>query len=150
MSPAALPAGWQERADAAVRRGEKLDAYIPRILLDSPVSLIGYAYGCLVGWVWGGLLSTGPVERSHGLWIFRGLPNWAFPRGGVCVGHCFLTGDGPFDDRVLQHEAVHKAQWRRYGILMPVLYRIAGRNPLRNRFEITAGLADGRYIPRGR
>ena len=33
---------------------------------------------------------------------------------------------------------------------MPLLYQLAGRNPLRNRFEIEAGLADGNYIPRQR
>lgn len=148
MSRMPLPADWEARADEAVRRGERLDSYIPRFLFDRRVSFLGYAYGCVVGWVWGSLLSTGPVERHHGLWVFRGLPNWAFPRGGVCVGNCFLMGDDAIDERVMHHEAVHMAQWRHYGILMPILYRIAGRDPLRNRFEITAGLADGRYVPR--
>ena len=31
---------------------------------------------------------------------------------------------------------------------MPLLYGLAGRNPLRNRFEIEAGLEDGNYVPR--
>jgi hypothetical protein len=31
---------------------------------------------------------------------------------------------------------------------MPVLYLLAGRDPLRNRFEIEAGLEDGNYILR--
>jgi hypothetical protein len=52
------------------------------------------------------------------------------------------------DDRVLRHEAVHKEQWLRYGLLMPFLYLLAGRDPLRNRFEIEAGLEDGHYLPR--
>lgn len=124
------------------------DRFIPRILLDSPISRAGYLYGCAVGWVWGGLLSRGRVERHGRLWVFRGLPTWAFRRGGVCVGNCFLTGDGRIDARVLRHEAVHERQWRRYGILMPVLYLLAGRDPLRNRFEIEAGLEDGNYLPR--
>lgn len=124
------------------------DRWIPAFLLDSPISLVGYWYGCTVGWIWGLLWSTGRVERSHGLWIFRGLPKRLYPRGGVCVGGCFLTGDDPVDDRLLAHEAVHKAQWRRYGFLMPLLYLLAGRDPLRNRFEIEAGLEDGRYLPR--
>jgi hypothetical protein len=143
------PPGWRAAADAAVRRGRSIDRFIPPFLLDSPISLLGYWYGTAVGWLWGALWSTGPVERSHGLWIFRGLPKHLFARGGVCVGGCFLTGDEPFDDRVLTHEAVHRAQWRRYGLLMPLLYLIAGRDPLRNRFEIEAGLEDGRYVPRG-
>ena len=124
------------------------DRWIPAFLLDSPISLVGYWYGCTVGWIWGLLWSTGRVERSHGLWIFRGLPKRLYPRGGVCVGGCFLTGDDPVDDRLLAHEAVHKAQWRRYGFLMPLLYLLAGLDPLRNRFEIEAGLEDGRYLPR--
>ena len=83
--------------------------------------------------------------------MFRGLPSWAFKRGGICVGGCYLTGDGVVSDRVLAHEAVHARQWRRYGLLMPLLYLFAGSDPLRNRFEIEAGLEDGNYVPpRGR
>jgi hypothetical protein len=138
--------GWEADAARAVARGRRWDRAIPSILLDSPISLVGYWYGCAVGWVWGTLWSTGPIEYRAGLWVFRGLPTWAFPRGGVCVGGCYLTGDLPVSDGVLKHEAVHKAQWRRYGFLMPLLYTLAGRDPLRNRFEIEAGLADGNYI----
>jgi hypothetical protein len=138
--------GWEADAAHAVARGRRWDRAIPSVLLDSPISLVGYWYGCTVGWVWGMLWSTGPIEHRAGLWVFRGLPKWAFPRGGVCVGGCYLTGDLPVSDAVLKHEAVHKAQWRRYGFLMPLLYALAGRNPLRNRFEIEAGLADGNYI----
>ncbi len=149
MSPAAsLPAQWRKDAERAVARGRRLEALIPAFLLDSPVSRIGYWYGCAVGWAWGTLWSTGRIERREGLWIFRGLPSWAFPRGGVCVGGCFLTGDGRVGAALLRHEAVHKRQWQRYGFLMPVLYALAGRNPLRNRFEIEAGLEDGNYVPR--
>jgi hypothetical protein len=130
-------------------RGRRIDALIPRALLDSPISRVGYWYGTIVGWVWGSLWSTGRVERRGGLWVFRGMPSWTFRRGGVCVGGCFLTGDLPVTDRLLRHEAVHAAQWRRYGFLMPLLYLLAGMDPLRNRFEIDAGLEDGGYIPRG-
>lgn len=147
MSPAP-PAGWRERADRAVARGRRLDRWIPDVLLDSPISRIGYGYGCAVGTIWGTLWSTGRIERHGTLRVFRGLPRWAFPRGGVCVGDCFLTGDGRVDDRLLAHESVHERQWRRYGLLMPLLYTLAGRDPLRNRFEIEAGLADGNYLPR--
>lgn len=150
MSPIPRPPeGWRERADLAVARGRRLDRFLPRFLTDSPLSRLGFLYGCTVGWVWGSLWSTGRIERRHGLWVFRGLPAWAFPRGGVCVGACFLTGDVPPTDAVLRHEAVHVRQWRRYGFLMPVLYLLAGRDPLRNRFEIEAGLVEGNYVPRG-
>ncbi|MCJ1709309.1 Fe-S oxidoreductase [Microbacterium sp. VKM Ac-2923] len=150
MSPIRRPpAGWRERADRAVARGRRFDRFIPAALLDSPVSRVGYWYGCTVGWVWGSLWSTGRIEKRQGLWVFRGLPAWAFPRGGVCVGGCFLTGDDRPTDTVLGHEAVHRRQWRRYGFLMPALYALAGRDPLRNRFEIEAGLVEGNYVPRG-
>ncbi len=144
------PAGWQAAAERAVEHGRRIDRLIPRVLLDSPISFVGYLYGCTVGWIWGTLWSTGRIERRGTLWVFRGLPSWAYPRGGVCVGGCFLTGDGTVDDRLLRHEAVHERQWRRYGLLMPLLYLAAGRDALRNRFEIEAGLEDGNYVPRRR
>lgn len=142
------PEGWRERAAQSVSRGERVDRFIPGILLDSPLSLIGYWWGTAVGWTWGSLWSTGRVERRAGLWVFSGMPNWAFGRGGVCVGGCFLTSAAP-SEAVLRHEAVHARQWRRYGFLMPLLYLVSGRDPLRNRFEILAGLEDGNYVPRG-
>lgn len=143
------PADWRQRADESVERGHRLDGVIPSFLLDSPVSLVGFWYGRIVGWVWGSIWSTGRIERRAGLWVFRGMPKWTFPRGGSCVGDCFLTGDLPVTESLLRHEGVHARQWRRYGLLMPVLYALAGRNPLRNRFEIEAGLEDGNYVPRG-
>ncbi len=142
------PPGWEAAAQRALARGRRIDRWIPGILLDSPVSLVGYWYGTTVGWIWGSLWSTGRVERRAGLWVFCGMPPWTFPRGGVCVGGCYLTGDAAVTDAVLSHEAVHRAQWRRYGFLMPLLYFLAGRDPLRNRFEIEAGLVDGNYLPR--
>jgi hypothetical protein len=150
VSARRIPADWRERAAKAVERGRRLDRWIPGFLLDSRVSRAGYLYGCTVGWVWGSFWSRGRIERHGELYVFRGLPKWAFPRGGVCVGHCFLTGDAPTDDRLLAHESVHERQWRHYGALMPVLYSLAGRDPLRNRFEIEAGLEDGNYVPRPR
>lgn len=150
MSPIPRPpSDWRERADRAVARGRRLDRFIPGVLLDSRVSRVGYWYGCTVGWVWGSIWSIGRIEKRQGLWVFRGLPAWAFPRGGVCVGGCFLTGDDRPTDVVLGHEAVHRRQWRRYGFLMPLLYALAGRDPRRNRFEIEAGLVEGNYVPRG-
>lgn len=150
MNARPAPSGWRERAADAVERGRRIDRLIPPALLDSGISRIGYLYGCAIGWVWGTLWSRGRIERHGRLHVFRGLPEWAFPRGGVCVGHCFLTGDAPIDDRLLAHESVHERQWRHYGFLMPILYRVAGRDPLRNRFEIEAGLEDGNYLPRTR
>jgi hypothetical protein len=149
VSPTAPPADWRAQATRALERGRRIDRWIPRILLDSRVSLLGYWYGTAIGWIWGSIWSTGEVRRRGGLWVFRGLPEWAFARGGVCVGGCFLTGDREPTDALLAHEAVHRDQWRRYGFLMPMLYLVAGRDPLRNRFEIEAGLEAGGYLPRG-
>jgi hypothetical protein len=114
------------------------------LFLDSPISRLGYLYATAVGLVWGFVWSTGRVERRDGLWVFRGMPRWSFGRGGSCVGGCYLTHDN-VGAAVLEHEAVHKRQWQRYGMLFPVLYLIAGRDPLRNRFEIEAGLEKGGY-----
>jgi hypothetical protein len=120
---------------------------VRRLLFDSPVSRAGYLYATAVGLVWGALWSTGRVERRGGLVVFRGMPGWAFGRGGSCVGGCYLTGDNVTGD-VLEHEAVHKRQWQRYGMVFPLLYLLAGRNPLTNRYEIEAGLEKGGYLTR--
>ncbi|MBK0420967.1 Fe-S oxidoreductase [Leucobacter sp. CSA2] len=112
-----------------------------------PLAWLGYAYATAVGLAWGSILSTGRIERRDGLWIFRGMPNWAFGRGGSCVGACYLT-DTNISEAVIRHERVHRSQWRHYGLLMPLLYFRAGRDPLRNRFEIEAGLEDGGYLRR--
>ncbi|WP_308468217.1 Fe-S oxidoreductase [Rathayibacter soli] len=117
---------------------------VKAFLLDSPLSAAGYAYATAVGLVWGFVWSTGRVERRAGLFVFRGMPKWTFGRGGSCVGGCYLTQENVTDD-VLEHESVHKRQWQRYGMLMPVLYLIAGRDPLKNRFEVEAGLEKGGY-----
>lgn len=116
-----------------------------RILFDSPVSRAGYLYATAVGLLWGSLWSTGRVERRGGLIVFRGMPTWTFGRGGSCVGGCYLTREN-VSAEVLEHEAVHKRQWQRYGMILPLLYLLAGRNPLKNRFEIEAGLEKGGYL----
>ncbi|PJJ61619.1 hypothetical protein CLV54_2567 [Compostimonas suwonensis] len=115
------------------------------ILFDSPLSRLGYLYATAVGLVWGFVWSTGRVQRRDGLFVFTGMPTWTFGRGGSCVGGCYLTAHNVSND-VLEHEAVHKQQWLRYGFLFPLLYFIAGRDPLKNRFEIEAGLEKGGYL----
>lgn len=115
--------------------------------LDSPISRVGYWYATAVGLVWGFIWSTGRVRREAGLFVFTGMPSWTFGRGGACVGAVYLTRTNVTPD-VLEHEAIHKRQWQRYGMLFPAMYAIAGRNPLKNRFEIEAGLEKGGYLRR--
>lgn len=109
-----------------------------------PLAWIGYAFATAVGFTWGTLLSTGRVRRHGKLWVFRGLPRWAFRRGGVCVGACYLTAD-TVSDRVLRHEEIHRQQWRVLGLLLPLWYAAEGSDATRNRFEVEAGLRDGGY-----
>ena len=120
-----------------------------RILFGSPFSRAGYLYATAVGLVWGAIWSTGRIEHRNGLFVFRGLPAWTFGRGGSCVGAVYLTNQNVSAD-VLEHEAVHKVQWQRYGMLFPLLYFVAGRDPLKNRFEIEAGLEKGGYLRKKR
>lgn len=112
-----------------------------------PLARLGYLYATAIALVWGTILSTGKIERHEGLWVFRGMPRWSFRRGGSCVGSCYFT-DQNTSPAVLRHELVHRAQWQRYGLALPILYAFAGQNPLKNRFEIEAGLEDGGYLRR--
>ena len=85
-------------------------------------------------------------RRDGDIVIASGLPQCAYPRGGVCVGRVFLTGPLP-SRAVIAHEKRHVTQWYRYGALFPLLYAVAGRDALSNRLEIEAGLEDGGYLP---
>lgn len=142
------PRNWREIAELRVEHGRELDRWIPAFLLDSPVSRAGSRIATAFGCAWGALWSTGRIRREHGLIVFRGMPRWTHARGGVCVGRCYLTHRSTETKHVRDHERVHVEQWRRYGLLLPILYLLAGRDPLRNRFEIEAGLADGGYVER--
>jgi hypothetical protein len=115
-----------------------------RLLLAPPLARAGYLYATAVALVWGFTLSTGRVRRVDGLVVFEGLPRWAFSRGGSCVGGVYLT-DHNSKPAVLEHEAVHRLQWQKYGMVFPAMYFLAGRDPLTNRFEIEAGLEKGNY-----
>lgn len=110
-----------------------------------PLARLGFAYATAIGFAWGAIWSTGKIRRVDGLWVFSGMPKWTFGRGGSCVGACYLTRNNT-DPAVLRHERVHVQQWRHYGLALPLLYQLSGRNPLKNRFEIEAGLEDGGYV----
>jgi hypothetical protein len=116
-----------------------------RLLYAPPIARAGYLYATAVGLTLGALFSTGRIRRVDGLFVCSGMPKWAFRRGGTCVGGVYLT-DTNVGPRVLRHEAVHRMQWQMYGMAFPLLYALAGRNPLTNHFEIEAGLEDGNYV----
>jgi hypothetical protein len=119
-------------------------APVKAIVLAPPLARAGYLYATLVGVVWGAVLSTGRIRRVDGLFVFTGVPQWAFSRGGSCIGGVYLT-DTNAGPAVLEHEAVHRLQWQKYGMLFPLMYFLAGKDPLTNRFEIEAGLEKGGY-----
>ena len=117
-----------------------------RAALDPVLTVPGYWLATGFGLAWGGLLGTGRIERTpDGLFVMTGLPSWAFGRGGTTVGGVYLTTDN-VKPAVLEHEAVHRTQWQRYGLAMVPLYYAAGRDPLKNRFEIEADLVKGGYV----
>lgn len=104
----------------------------------------GYFAATAVGLVWGAAVSTGRIEERGGVVIARGCPRWAFGRGGTTIGAVYLTREN-VSDVVLDHESVHRAQWRRHGLAFAVLYLAAGPVAAVNRFEIEAGLDAGGY-----
>ncbi|MFD1722617.1 Fe-S oxidoreductase [Amnibacterium endophyticum] len=108
------------------------------------ITRAGYLVATAFALAWALPLSRGRVRREAGLVVLTGLPRWAFGRGGTTVGGVYLTAsnDSP---AVLRHEAVHRQQWLRHGLTMPIRYALAGRDPARNRYEVEAGLEDGGY-----
>lgn len=128
----------------AVRRMADV-RWLRRVMLSRVVATPGYWFATMSGLVWGGVLSRFRLRREAGLVIAEHLPQWAFGRGGTTIGGVFLTADN-VTPSVLEHEAVHKEQWRRYGLAFILLYVDAGRMPTTNRFEVEAGLKKGGYV----
>jgi hypothetical protein len=114
-------------------------------VLHPVVARPGYWFATAGGLVWGGILSLGRLRRQDGLIVARKCPRWSFGRGGTTIGAVYLTAD-LITPAVLEHEAVHRAQWRRYGLAFILLYLAAGQDPLTNRFEIEAGLERAGYL----
>jgi hypothetical protein len=115
-----------------------------RILLSPVVARPGYwlATGC--GLLWGAIMSRGNIRSEGGVIVARNCPSWAFGRGGTTIGAVFLTHD-QVRPGTLEHEAVHRAQWKKYGLAFIPLYIAAGVPAVTNRFEIEAGLKKGGY-----
>ena len=134
----------QASDDRRTRLVTAIERNTPSPLLDSPISRLGELFATTVALIYAAPLSTGRIRRHGDLIIIQGLPKWAFRRGGTCVGRVYLTAAN-VNERVLKHELVHVEQWRRFGMLFPLMYWLAGSDPHRNRFEIEAGLEDGGY-----
>jgi hypothetical protein len=118
--------------------------WLKRAALAPAVALPGYLFASAVGLVWGAALSTGRIEHRGGVIVARGMPKWAFGRGGTTVGAVYITATND-SEAVLRHEAVHRAQWKRYGLAFVPLYVAAGPVAATNRYEREAGLRDGGY-----
>ena len=116
-----------------------------RALFHPVITRPGYWFATASGLLWGGIMSGLRVRNRGGVIVAGYLPRWAFGRGGTTLGAVYLTCDN-VSTGVLEHEAVHRAQWREYGLWFIPLYLLAGQNPLANRFEIEAGLERGGYV----
>jgi hypothetical protein len=119
--------------------------WLKPVVVSPVVARPGYWFATLCALVWGGVLSRFRLRREGGVIVAPHLPTWAYGRGGTTVGAVYLTTDN-VSPSVLEHEAVHRAQWKRYGIAFLPLYVNAGQDARTNRFEIEAGLKKGGYL----
>jgi len=133
-----------ERAAGALTRGAMAVPGLRRVMLWPVIARPGYWFATGCGLIWGGILSRFRLRSRGGVIVAKGVPGWAFGRGGTTIGAVFLTGNKT-SEAVLEHEAVHRAQWKKYGLAFIPLYVAAGSNPLTNRFEVEAGLKKGGY-----
>lgn len=131
-------------AQALVRRVSGMPR-LRAILLHPIIARPGYWFATVCGLLWGTVLSLGRIRPQGGVIVARKCPRWAFGRGGTTIGAVFLTNNAISPD-ILAHEAVHRAQWKRYGLALIPLYIAAGRKGTTNRFEVEAGLKLGGYI----
>lgn len=135
------------RIERALQRVADAAAGAPglrRVLLHPVVARPGYWFATGAGLLWGGILSLGRVRSEGGVFVARKCPRWAFGRGGTTIGAVYLTHDNR-SRSILEHEAVHRAQWKKYGLAFIPLYIAAGAPAETNRFEVEAGLAKGGY-----
>lgn len=128
----------------AIVRGVVRVPGLRRVLLWPVVARPGYWLATVCGLVWGGILSRGRLHSSHGVLVASGCPRWSFGRGGTTIGAVYVTRDN-VAPAVLEHEAAHRAQWKRYGLAFVAVYIAAGAVAELNRFEVAAGLTKGGY-----
>ncbi|WP_241961170.1 hypothetical protein [Homoserinimonas hongtaonis] len=134
---------WQTACVRLVDYGRRHPA-ARRFAISPFVARPGYWLASVVGFVWAAAMSRGRIHRRRGVLVATGCPRWSFGRGGTTIGAVYLTRDAT-SDGVLDHEAVHRRQWRTYGLAFIPLYFAAGLDAHSNRFEIEAGLERGGY-----
>jgi hypothetical protein len=137
------PVPFERVAGGVVRAGRRIPGLRP-LLLSPVVARPGHWLATAVGSCWGGVLGRFRMRRVGRLLVCQGMPRWSFGRGGTTIGAVYLTRDAVAPG-VLKHEDVHRQQWKRYGLVFPLLYLAAGADPRTNRFEVEAGLARGGY-----
>jgi hypothetical protein len=133
-----------ERFFGSLGRGVARVRPLHWLLLTPVLTRPGYWFATGSAFVWG-LILGGKHHVANGMHYFSGMPRWAFGRGGTTIGAIYLTNDND-SPNVIEHEAEHKRQWRRYGLLFIPLYVAAGAPAVTNRFEVAAGLKLGGYI----
>ncbi|MEQ4305790.1 RHS repeat-associated core domain-containing protein [Plantactinospora sp. B6F1] len=105
-----------------------------------------YGIGKLVEW--GTELTGGQCSMQHGMRVCWG---GSLPYGGIgtAYGDTFLSKNSRPDEDLMQHEKVHRRQWRRYGAAFGPMYLLealrTGGDPCRNTYENNANLAKGNY-----
>jgi hypothetical protein len=131
----------------AIRRWADATASVPvlkRVILHPVVARPGFWFATAAGLLWGGAMSVGRIRSTGGVILARNCPRWSFGRGGTTIGAVYITNSS-YSRAVLEHEAVHRAQWKKYGLAFIPLYIAAGSEARTNRFEIEAGLNKGGY-----
>lgn len=133
---------------AAIDRGVRRRPALRSFLLWPVWTRPGYWFATGCAFLYGAVL-PGRLRRRNGMHYFVGMPTWSFGRAGTTIGAIYLTRDNDGDE-VLEHEAEHKEQWKRYGLWFIPLYIAAGQDARTNRFEVGAGLELGGYVRRPR
>ena len=134
-----------ERGTQSLVRQASRTRWLRAVVLHPVIARPGYWFATLCGLIWGTVLSLGRIRPEGGVIVARKCPRWAFGRGGTTIGAVFLTHSA-LAPGILAHEAVHRAQWKRYGLALIPLYIAAGQAGTENRFEVEAGLKRGGYI----
>ncbi|MGW4966060.1 RHS repeat-associated core domain-containing protein [Nonomuraea sp. NPDC004186] len=101
-------------------------------------------------------LVGGNCGTHRGMLMCKGMPDKYIPKGrsGYTIAGVFVTRlwSKEIDEKLAKHEKIHRDQWYYYAnqtgywFTFPILYAAAGSNACKNRFEIEAGLDDGRYV----